>query len=174
MIQIYDGFFTDKYLDKSEFNRIVKEEAMRYYRTYISKYTNSNSNSNSISNQLSSNQSNQISNNKSISNINSEHIRERLIKKAKNIVKRDNSDIPDEPEANPLAEKLEKFLDKVVKSSLMGLHTANKISSELHLGRTWTYRDQPTGFCFSNESRQLFKALKQKIPQYKKALRIED
>ena len=95
-------------------------------------------------------------------------------KKAKKMVKQDNSDIPDEPEANPLAEKLEKLIDKVVKSSLMGLHTANKISSELHLGRTWTYRDQPTGFCFSNESRQLFKALKQKIPQYKKALRIED
>ena len=95
-------------------------------------------------------------------------------KQAKKVLKRDNSDIPDEPEANPLAEKLEKLLDKVVKSSLMGLHTANKISRELHLGRTWTYRDQPTGFCFSNESRQLFKALKQKIPQFKKALRIED
>ena len=84
-------------------------------------------------------------------------------KQAKNMVKRDNSDIPDEPdepEANPLAEKLEKLLDKVVKSSLMGLFTANKISRELHLGRTWTYRDQPTGFCFSNKSRQLFKALK--------------
>ena len=81
-------------------------------------------------------------------------------KKVKNDVKQDNSDIPDEPEANPLAEKLEKLLDKAVKSSLMGLFTANNISRELHLGRTWTYRDQPTGFCFSNESRQLFKALK--------------
>ena len=120
---------------------------MRYYRTYISKYSNSNSNSNSNSylNQI----SNQISNNKSISNINSEHIRERLIKKA-NTQKIDNSDIPDEPAANPLAEKLEKLLDKAVKSSLMGLFTANNISRELHLGRTWTYRDQPTGFCFSD------------------------
>ena len=95
-------------------------------------------------------------------------------KKSKKMVKRDNSDIPAEPEDNPLAKELEKLLDKVVKSSLMGLHTANNISRELHLGRTWTYRDQPTGFCFSNESRQLFKAFKQKIPQYKKALRIED
>ena len=127
---------------------------MRYYRTYISK--ESNSNSNSYSNQL----SNQISNNKSISNINSEHIRETPIKQAKKVVKQDNSDIPDEPEANPLAEKLEKLLDKAVKASLMGLFTANNISRELHLGRTWTYRDQPTGFCFSDESVQLFKALK--------------
>ena len=95
-------------------------------------------------------------------------------KKNNKVGKQDNSDIPDEPEANPLAEKLEKLLDNAVKSSLMGLFTANNISRELHLGRTWTYRDQPTGFCFSNESVQLFKALKQKIPQYKKALRIED
>ena len=96
------------------------------------------------------------------------------IKKAKKVVKQDNSDIPDEPEANPLAEKLEKLLDNAVKSSMMGLSTANNISRELHLGRTWTYRDQPTGFCYSKESGQLLKALKQKIPQYKKALRIED
>ena len=95
-------------------------------------------------------------------------------KKAKKVVKQDNSDIPDEPEANPLAKKLEKLLDKAVKASLMGLFTANNISRELHLGRTWTYRDQPTGFCFSDYSVQLFKALKQNIPQYKKALRIED
>ena len=71
-------------------------------------------------------------------------------KKVKNDVKQDNSDIPDEPEANPLAEKLEKLIDKAVKSCLMGLFTANNISRELHLGRTWTYRDQPTGFCFSD------------------------
>ena len=121
---------------------------MRYYRTYISKDSNSNSNSNS--NSIYSNQSsNQLSNNKSISNINSENIRETPIKKA-NKHKIDNSDIPDEPEDNPLAEKLEKLLDKAVKASLMGLFTANNISRELHLGRTWTYRDQPTGFCFSD------------------------
>ena len=93
---------------------------------------------------------------------------------AKKVVKRDNSDIPDEPEANPLAEELEKLLDKVVKSSLMGLFTANKISRELHLGRTWTFRDQPTGFCFSKESRALLEAFNINMPKYKRALRIED
>ena len=95
-------------------------------------------------------------------------------KQAKKVVKRDNSDIPDEPEANPIAEKLEKLLDNVVKSSLMGLHTANKISRELHLGRTWTCRDQPTGFCCSKESRELLKEFNMNMPKYKKALRIED
>ena len=96
-------------------------------------------------------------------------------KQAKKVVMRDNSDIPDdEPEANPLAKELEKLLDKVVKASLMGLHTANKISSELHLGRTWTFRDQPTGFCFSKESRALLEAFNMNMPQYKRELRIED
>ena len=167
VMQIYDGFFTDKYLDKSEFNRIVKEEAMRYYRIYISKYSNSNSNSNNS-------YSNQISNNKFISNINSAIIRETPMKQAKKMVKRANSDIPAEPEANPLAKELEKLLDKVVRSSLMGLFTANKISRELHLGRTWTFRDQPTGFCFSKESREFLKEFNINLPKYKRALRVED
>ena len=117
--------------------------------------------------------SNQISNNKFISNINSGIIRETPNKTA-NTQKINNSDIPDEPEANPLAEKLEKLLDKAVKYSLMGLHTANNISRELHLGRTWIYRDQPTGFCFSNESRALLEEFNMNMPKYKRALRIED
>ena len=70
--------------------------------------------------------------------------------------------------------ELEKLLDKVVKSSLMGLFTANKISRELHLGRTWTFRDQPTGFCFSKESRALLEEFNMNMPQYKRELRIED
>lgn len=93
-------------------------------------------------------------------------------KNVKKAVKQDNSDIPDEPEANPLAEKLEKLLDDVVKSSLMGLSTANRISRELHLDRTWTYKDQPTGFSYSNEAGQILEAIKRKLPQYKKALKI--
>lgn len=35
VVQIYDGFFTDRFLDKSRFNLIVKEEALRYYDRYI-------------------------------------------------------------------------------------------------------------------------------------------
>ena len=164
VIQIYDGFFTDKYLDKTEFDKIVKEEAMRYYRTYITKDTNSDDSDTCY---------NQISNNKSISNINSEHIRETSIKTA-NTHKIDNSDIPDDAEANQLADELEKLLDNVVKSSLMGLFTANKISRELHLGRTWTYKDQPKGFSCSKKSIALLKAINMNMPKYKTALRIED
>ena len=73
-------------------------------------------------------------------------------KKARKAEKPDDSDIPDEPTVNPLVEKIEKKLDWAVKSGLMGLFTANKISGELRLGRTWTYRDQPTGFCYSREA----------------------
>ena len=164
VIQIYDGFFTDRYLDKTEFDRIVKEEALRYYRTYISKDIKSDD---VIYN-------NQISNNKSISNINSEHIRETPNKQARTAMKRDNSDIPDDAEANQLTEELDKLLDKAVKSSLMGLFTANKISRELHLGRTWTYRDQPKGFSCSKQSIALLKAINMNMPKYKTVLRIED
>lgn len=35
VIQIYDGFFTDKELSKDTFDKIVKEQAIRYYKTYI-------------------------------------------------------------------------------------------------------------------------------------------
>lgn len=37
VVQIYDGFFTDRFLEKSKFNLIVREEAMRYYSEYINK-----------------------------------------------------------------------------------------------------------------------------------------
>ena len=73
-------------------------------------------------------------------------------KKAGKAQKPDDSDIPDEPTVNPLVEKLERMLDLAVKSGLMGLFTANRISGELRLGRTWTYMDQPTGFCYSREA----------------------
>lgn len=88
--------------------------------------------------------------------------------------KPDDSDIPDEPMVNPLVEKLEKKLDLAVKSGLMGLFTANRISEELRLGRTWTPKDQPTGFCYSREAGELLKDFNDNMPEYRKALRIED
>ena len=95
-------------------------------------------------------------------------------KKARKAQKPDDSDIPDEPTVNPLVEKLERMLDLAVKSGLMGLFTANRISEELRLGRTWTPKDQPTGFCYSREAGELLKDFNDKMPEYRKALRIED
>ena len=95
-------------------------------------------------------------------------------KKAGKAQKPDDSDIPDEPTVNPLVEKLEKMLDLAVKSGLMGLFTANRISEELRLGRTWTPKDQPTGFCYSRKAGELLKDFNDKMPEYRKALRIED
>ena len=88
--------------------------------------------------------------------------------------KPDDSDIPDEPTVNPLVEKLEKKLELAVKSGLMGLFTANMISEELRLGRTWTQKDQPTGFCYSSEAGEVLKYFNDNMPEYRKALRIED
>ena len=95
-------------------------------------------------------------------------------KKAMKAQKPDDSDIPDEPTVNPLVEKLERMLDLAVKSGLMGLFTANRISEELRLGRTWTPKDQPTGFCYSREAGELLKDFNDRMPEYRKALRIED
>ena len=95
-------------------------------------------------------------------------------KKAMKAQKPDDSDIPDEPTVNPLVEKLEKMLDLAVKSGLMGLFTANRISEELRLGRTWTPKDQPTGFCYSRKAGELLKDFNDKMPEYRKALRIEE
>ena len=95
-------------------------------------------------------------------------------KKAEKAQKPDDSDIPDEPKANPMVEKLEKKLDWAVKSGLMGLFTANRISEELRLDRAWTYRDQPTGFCYSREAGEVLKDFDDNMPEYRKALGIED
>ena len=115
VIQIYDGFFTDKYLDNSEFNRIVKEEAMRYYKTYINKDTLC---------------SYQISNNNSISNINSANIRETSMKKA-NRHKIDNSDIPTDEDMKKEEQERYAKLDKKYKfSSLLELAERGSISSK--------------------------------------------
>ena len=95
-------------------------------------------------------------------------------KKAGKVQKPDDSDIPDEPTVNPLVEKLEKKLDLAVKSGLMGLFTANSISEELRLGRTWTPKDQPTGFCYSREAGEVLKDFNDRMPGYRNALRIEE
>ena len=114
VIQIYDGFFTDKHLEKSEFDRTVKEEAMRYYRTYISKdaqcsYSNNNNNF--------------------TSNINSGHIRETSMKKAsKHQI--DNSDIPTEEDFKREEQERYAKLDKKYQfSSLLEMAERGAISS---------------------------------------------
>ena len=95
-------------------------------------------------------------------------------KQAKKAVKQDTSDIPDVSEANPIAEKLEMLLDNGVRYSLIGLTMANKFSKELHLGRTWTLRDQPRGFSCSKDSETFLKAFNTNLPKFKKVLRIDE
>lgn len=89
-----------------------------------------------------------------------------------------DSDIPhndiDVSRVNHVAEKIEKILEQVVKSGIIGLSTANTISRDLHIDRTFTYRDQPTGFCYSRETETILEVLKSKIPLYKKALGIKE
>ena len=117
VIQIYDGFYTDRFLDKSEFRRIVKEEAMRYYKTYIAKDANTDAHINI--------------NNKFNTYINSGHIRETSMKKAKKIMKQDNSDIPTEEDFKREEQKRYAKLDKKYKfSSLLDMAEHGDISSK--------------------------------------------
>ncbi len=87
VIQIYDGFFTDKDLGKETFDNIVKEQALSYYHKYINNHNHNNNNHNNHNNH--------------ISNINSGHIRN-IDSRKTNTMKRtlafDNSDIPSDEE----------------------------------------------------------------------------
>lgn len=47
VFQVYDGFFTDKPLDRTTFNSIVKSEALSYYHKYISSSSSSSYNKSS-------------------------------------------------------------------------------------------------------------------------------
>ena len=52
VFQVYDGFFTDKPLDRTTFSNIVKSEALSYYYKYISSSHNKSSHSKSSYNNI--------------------------------------------------------------------------------------------------------------------------
>ena len=88
----------------------------------------------------------------------------------------DNSDIPEEPAAD---EKCFKVITKLVKSlkycvtnELMGIYTANKLSTELDLGITFRNSDQPRGFCVSNKSQFVYGYWMKMLPKLKSYLKI--
>ena len=88
----------------------------------------------------------------------------------------DNSDIPEEPAAD---EKCFKVITKLVKSlkycvtnELMGINTANKLSSDLNLGITFRNSDQPRGFCVSNKSQFVYGYWMKILPKLKSYFKI--
>ena len=88
----------------------------------------------------------------------------------------DNSDIPDESVVDKkylkIKQEIIKLLKVHVKNELMGIHTANKLSSELNLEITFRNSDQPRGFSVSSESQLIYSYWMQMLPKLKSDLKI--
>ena len=123
VIQIYDGFFTDKELDKETFDNIVKEQALRYYHKYIDNHNHNH---------------NHKHNNKHISYINSGHIR-------------DNSDISEEDIQDNVQEKTENSeksrisLQKLIDSQIISKRDAAWLYMKIY-NEEFTFKESRTGW----------------------------
>ena len=102
VLQIYDGFFTDKELDKQEFDNIVKEQALSYYHKYINHNHKYNYNHNN-----------------NIFNINSGHIR-------------DNSDIPDEDSLADMSKMRQEALQTLIDDQVISRRDASWLYLKLY------------------------------------------
>ena len=88
----------------------------------------------------------------------------------------DNTDIPDEPVVDKkyleTKQEILKSLKYCVTNELMGISTANKISSELNLEITFRNSDQPTGFSVSNKSQFVYEYWMKILPKLKSYFKI--
>ena len=88
----------------------------------------------------------------------------------------DNSDIPDEPVVDKkyleTKQEIIKSLKYCVTNELMGINTANKLSSKLNLEITFRNSDQPRGFCVSNKSQTIYGYWMKMLPKLKYYLKI--
>lgn len=121
VLQIYDGFFTDKELSKQEFDSIVKEQALSYYHKYI------NNNHNYINNN---------NHNNHISNINSGHIR-------------DNLDIPDEDSLADIAKKRQETLQKLIDEQVISKRDASWLCLKLY-DEECAFKESRRGWCIED------------------------
>lgn len=88
----------------------------------------------------------------------------------------DNSDIPEEPVVDKkyleIKQEIINSLKTCVKNELMGITTANKLSSELNLEITFRHSDQPRGFSFSKKSELIYGHWMRMLPKLKSDLKI--
>ena len=132
VFQVYDGFFTDKPLDRTTFNNIVKSEALSYYYKYISS-----------SNQLSHiNNNNKSSHNKSLSiNQSSYNNIDRNI--------RDNSDIPDEDSLIDIDKRRQEALQKLIDEQVISRRDASWLYLKLY-DEEHTFKESRSGWCIED------------------------
>lgn len=110
VIQIYDGFFTDKPFDSNTFRSLVKSEAMRYYRKYYKSIHNINNKNNHNHNHKSN------INNKHNIYINSAHIRE-IEKEHKKLFKELIKNLEKVPRKKTEREKFLEEIEKMERST---------------------------------------------------------
>ena len=102
VFQVYDGFFTDKPLDRTTFSNIVKSEALSYYCKYISSSHNKSSHNKSSS----------------YNNID------------RNI--RDNSDMPDEDSLIDIDKRRQEALQKLIDEQVISRRDASWLYLKLY------------------------------------------
>ena len=88
----------------------------------------------------------------------------------------DNSDIPEEPVVDKkylkIKQEIINNITKCIKNELMGINTANKLSSDLNLGITFRNSDQPLGFSVSRKSELIYSYWMKMLPKLKSDLKI--
>ena len=125
VFQVYDGFFTDKPLDRTTFNNIVKSEALSYYYKYIS----------------SSSSLNQSSNKQSSLNKSSYNNIDRNI--------RDNSDIPDEDSLIDIDKRRQEALQKLIDEQVISRRDASWLYLKLY-DEERTFKESRSGWCIED------------------------
>ena len=130
VFQVYDGFFTDKPLDRTTFNNIVKSEALSYYYKYISSLSTNYHHHNNH------NHNNQSSINKSSYNNIDRNIR-------------DNSDIPDEDSLIDIDKRRQEALQKLIDEQVISRRDASWLYLKLY-DEEHTFKESRSGWCIED------------------------
>ena len=125
VFQVYDGFFTDKPLDRTTFNNIVKSEALSYYHSYIHNNNNNNNNHHHHNH----------NNKSSYNNI------DRTI--------RDNSDIPDEDSLEDVSKNRQDALQKLVDEQIISKRDAAWLYLKLY-DEEHAFKESRRGWCIED------------------------
>ena len=131
VFQVYDGFFTDKPLDRTTFNSIVKSEALSYYSKYIN-HKHHNHHNHYNHNQYNHNHHKHQS---SYNNID------------RNI--RDNSDIPDEDSLIDIDKRRQEALQKLIDEQFISRRDASWLYLKLY-DEEHTFKESRRGWCIED------------------------
>ena len=124
VFQVYDGFFTDKPLDRTTFNNIVKSEALSYYFKFINHHNHNH-------HQYQSSSINQSSYNNIDRNI------------------RDNSDIPDEDSLIDIDKRRQEALQNMIDEQVISRRDASWLYFKLY-DEEHAFKESRRGWCIED------------------------